>query len=127
MRLRAGLLGCRWVLRHWGSLLLWIFCVRARPRTGPEGAPWDQAPPGLARECGDLRVPLEATWAEQLHGPGTTQMVSHSPHCDPGLTRTRSQGTRPGEWEQFQGILGRSPQPRNCSGMQMHHVLNGEK
>lgn len=79
------------------------------------------------RVWGGLRVPLEATWAEQLHGPGTTQMVSHSPHCDPGLTGTRSQGTRPGEWEQFQGILGRSPQPRNCSGMQMHHVLNGEK
>lgn len=36
-------------------------------------------------------------------------------------------GTLPRERGQFRDILGKRLQPRNCSGRQMHHVLNGEK
>lgn len=123
--LRSGLLGLRRVMRHWGSLLTgWPFVGILCHTQGKDWATAGSLGSGPSRpgqRVWGLKGPLEATSVEQFHAVGPSQ------HRGPRLTGSKSWGTLPGEWEQFQGILGRRPQPRNCSTMQMHHVLNGEK
>lgn len=69
-------LGLRWVMRHWDSLLTrWpsvgILC-QSQGKDWARGGSLGSGPSRPGQRVWSLRVPLEATWVEQLNGPGTT-------------------------------------------------------